>query len=302
MRIPTSLTDEFSLQLNKIHSSISDAALKAFKPSIQGSETSLIKLQHGPIEVEKLNLFYLEDVQKYFKKLQALLKDWHTDNAPTIAPLGGTELNPMKRLSVIFSTQFNNVKISCSFNIQYSCKKYYRLDGNIMPLQEDLSKIEDKINSINADTEKRIWSKIKGELKKRGVPVDDENYITQVSRNENYLSELLLDFMDLSSKYELLFKQKESKTEKLNKKKERIARNLEKFAIEANVTEPVLLDELGISTRKNGLFVYLDIHNATTGGDLFRDDISKKSVSEIIPRLTEIEYGLNELTVMHRLG
>ena len=302
MRIPTSLTDEFSLQLNKIHSSISDAALKAFKPAIQGSETSLIKLQYGPIEVEKLQLFYLEDMQKYFKKLQALLKDWHTDNAPTIAPLGGTELNPMKRLSVIFSTKLDNVKISCSFSIQYSFEKYYKFDGNIRSLQEDLSKIEDEINCVNAEMEKRIWSKIKGELKKRGVPVDDENYITQVSRNENYLSELLLDFMDLSSKYELLFKQKESKTEELNKKKERIARNLEKFVIEANITEPVLLDELGISTRKSGLFVYLDIHNATTGGGLSRDDISKKTVSEIIPKFTEIEYGLNELTVMHRPG
>lgn len=300
MRVPTSLTDEFSLKLNKIHGSISDASLKAFKPAIHGKETSLIKLQYGPIEVEKLNLFYPEEFQTYYKELQALLKDWHTDSAPTIAPLSGTELNQMKRLSAIFSTQLDNVKISCSFNIQYSSKRYYRLDGNIRLSQEDLAKIQGEINSLNADTEKRIWSKIKEELKKRGVLVDDENYITQVSRNENYLSELLSDFMDLNRKYEPLFKQQESKIAKLNKKKECITKNLEKFVVEANVTTPVLLDELGISTRAGGLFVYLDIRNAATDGDLSRNDIAKETESKIIHKYEEIEYGLNELTAMHR--
>ncbi len=300
MRILTSLTDEFSLELNKIHGSISAAALKAFKPAIQGKETSLIKLQRGPIEVEKLDLFYIEDIQTYCKELQALLKDWYIDGAPAIAPIGGTESNSIKRISAIFSTQLNNVKISCSFNIQYSCNKYYKLDGNIMSLQEDLAKIEGKINSVNADMEKRIWSKIKGDLKKHGIPVDDENYIKQVSRNENYLSELLVDFMDLSSKYELLFKEKERKIVKLNKKKERITRELEKFVVEANVTKPVLLDELGISTRAGGLFVYLDIRDATTGGDLPRDNISNDITSKIVPKFKEIENGLDELTLMHK--
>ena len=295
MRILTSLPDEFSLQLNKIHSSISDVALKVFKPVMQGRETSLIKLQHGPIEVEKLNLFYPENIQKYCKELQTLLKGWYTDSTPAIAPLAGTELNSMKRLSAILSTQLDNAKLSCSFNVHYLSKKYYKLDGNIRSLQEDLTKIEDEIKSVNADTEKRIWSKIKGELKKRGVPVDDENYITKASRNENHLSELLLDFMDLSSKYEPLFKQNEGKVAKLNKKKERIARTLEKFVIEANVTKPVLLDELGISTRASGLFLYLDIRDATTGGDLSRDNISNDATSKIIPKFKEIEHGLNEL-------
>lgn len=302
MRIPNSLTDEFSLELNKMHSNVSDAALKAFKPAIQGRETNLIKLQHGPIEVEKLNLFYLEDIQRYCKELQALLKDWYTDNAPIIAPLGGTESNSMKRLSIIFSTELNNFKISCSFNLQYSSKKYYMLDGNITSLKKELSKIDSEINAINVDAEKEIWSTIKEELKKRGVPVNDEKYIMQIFRDESQLSELLSDFIDLNSKYESLLKQKESKIEELNKKKEQITKNLEKFVVDANVIEPVLLDELGISTRKNGLFVYLDIRNAATGDDLPSGDISKEVASKITFKFKEIEYGLNELIVTHKTG
>jgi hypothetical protein len=300
MRIPTSLTDEFSLGLNKIHSSICGAALRAFKPVIQGQETGMIKLQRGPIEVEKLDLFYSEDIRTYCKELQALLKDWYIENAPIIAPIGGTEANQARRLSIIFSTQINNIKILCAFNIQYLCKKYYRLDRNIKPLQEDLAKVESEISSAKAAMEKRIWSTIKRDLKKRGVPVDDESYITQVSRNENYLEELLLDFMDLSSKYEQLFKQKEIKISKLNKKKERIARKMEEFVIEANVTKPVLLDELGISTRAGGLFVYLDIRNATTGNDLSRDDISNSVAPKIISKFKAIEYGLDKLAAIHK--
>jgi len=228
-----------------------------------------------------------------------LLNDWHTDNAPAIAPLAGTESNPMKRLSVTLSTQLNkiNVRLSCAFSIQYSCKKYYKFDGSIRSLQEALSKIDGEINSVNLETEKRIWSEVKEELKKRGFPVEDENYITQVSRNENYLYELLSDFMDLGSKYEPLLKQKESKIVKLKKKKERVARNLEKFVIEANITEPVLLDELGVSTRSRGLFVYLDMHNSKTGADMPRDNISNETASRIEDKFREIERGLNELTL-----
>jgi len=294
MRILTSLTDEFSLQLNKIHNGISEAALGFFKPVMQGTETSLVKPQYGPIEVEKVNLFSIEDVQKYCKQLQALLKGWHTENAPTIAPLAGATLGATKRLSAVFSAELNSIKISCTFNIQYSSKNYYRLDRKITSLQEELTKIESEINSTKADAEKRIWSAIKEELRKKGVPVDDENYITQVSRNENYLSELLSDFMDLSNKYESLLSEKDPKIDELENKRAGIVDELETFLVEANVTEPVLLDELGISTRKSGLFVYLDIRSAT-GNDLSRKDISEQAVPIIVTKFREMEDGLNEL-------
>jgi len=294
MRILTSLTDEFSLQLNKIHNGISEAALRFFKPVMQGTETSLVKPQYGPIEVEKVNLFSIEDVQKHCKKLQALLKGWDMENAPSIAPLGGATLGATKRLSAVFSAELNSIKISCTFNIQYSSKNYYRLDRKIMSLQEELAKIESEINSTKADAEKRIWSAIKEELRKKGVPVDDENYITQVSRNENYLSELLSDFMDLSNKYESLLSEKDPKIDELENKRESIVDELETFLIEANVTEPVLLDELGISTRKSGLFVYLDIRSAT-GNDLPREDISEQAASSIATKFREMEDGLNKL-------
>ncbi len=294
MRILTSLTDEFSLQLNKIHSGISEAALRFFKPVMQGSETSLIKLQYGPIEVEKVNLFSIEDVQKYCKQLQALIKGWHMENAPTIAPLAGATLGATKRLSAVFSAELSSIKISCTFNIQYSSKDYYRLDRKITSLQEELAKIESEINSIKENAEKRIWSAIKEELRKKGVPVDDESYITQVSRNENYLSELLSDFMDLSNKYEALLSEKNPNVDELENKRASIVDELEKFLIEANVTEPLLLDELGISTRKSGLFVYLDIRSAT-GNDLPREDISEQAASSIATKFREMEDGLNEL-------
>jgi hypothetical protein len=294
MRIVTSLTDEFSQQLNKIHNGISEAAIRFFKPVTQGAETSLIKLQHGPIEIEKVNLFSIKDVQKYCKKLQALLKDWHTENAPTIAPLAGATLGATKRLSAVFSAELKSIKILCTFNIQYSSKNYYRLDRKIMSLQEELTKIEREINSIKEDVEKRIWSAIKEELRKKGVPVDDENYITEVSRNENYLSELLSDFMDLSNKYESLLSEKDPKMDELENKRASILDELGTFLIEANVTEPILLDELGISTRKSGLFVYLDIRNAS-GNDLPREDISEQAASSIATKFKEMEDGLNEL-------
>ncbi|HLE34903.1 MAG TPA: hypothetical protein VI698_03335 [Nitrososphaerales archaeon] len=294
MRILTSLTDEFSLQLNKIHNGISEAALRFFKPVMQGTETSLVKPQYGPIEVEKVNLFSIEDVQKHCKKLQALLKGWDMENAPSIAPLGGATLGATKRLSAVFSAELNSIKISCTFNIQYSSKNYYRLDRKIMSLQEELAKIESEINSTKADAEKRIWSAIKEELRKKGVPVDDENYITQVSRNENYLSELLSDFMDLSNKYESLLSAKDPKIDELENERASIVGELETFLIEANVTEPLLLDELGISTRKSGLFVYMDIRN-TTGSDLPREDISEQATSSIATKFKEMEDGLNEL-------
>ena len=294
MRILTSLTDEFSLTLNNLQGSISDATLKAFKPVMQGRETNMIKMQLGPIEVEKLNTFYIEDIQNYCKDLQSLLKDWHTENI-SMAPLAGTTLGATKRLSTTFSTEVDSMKISYTFNIHYSSKNYYELDSNITSLQEELAKIEGEINSIKIDTEKRIWSTIKEDLKKRGVPVDDENYITQASRDENYLSELLSDFMDLSDKYESLLNQKDPKIEELSKRKEQIANELEKFVVEANVTEPVLLDELAISTRKNGLFVYLDIRDARTHDDLPRNDISEKVIPNIISKFKEMEHALNEL-------
>lgn len=294
MRILTSLTDDLSLQLNKIHENISKSVLKVFKPTIQGKETSLIKLQAGPIEVHKVNLFYMEDIQNYFKGLQSLLKDWHVENAPTIAPLAGAMLNATKRLSVTFSTKLDNVELSCTFNLQYSSTPYYKLDRSIMILQEEVARIEAEINSIKTNMENRIWSAVREELRKKGVPVDDENYLTQASRDENYLSELLSDFMDLSSKYESLLNEKDPKIEELSKRKEQIANELEKFVVEANVTEPTLLDELGISTRKSGLFVYLDIRNAT-GSDLPRDDISEQAASSIVTKFKEMEDGLNEL-------
>jgi len=295
MRILTSLTDEFSLKLNKIHGSVSETALKVFKPAMQGKETNLIKLKFGTIEVEKLNLFYTEDVQNYCKELQALLKDWHTENSPTIAPLAGATLGATKRLFIVFPTEIDNIKLSCTFNVHYSSNKYYKLDKSITSLQDELAKIDTEIDSKKADIEKRIWSTIKEELKKKGVPVEDENYITQASRDENYLSELLSDFMDLSSKYESLFNEKDPKIEELSKRKEQIANELEKFVVEANVTEPVLLDELAISTRKNGLFVYLDIRDARTHNDLPRNDISEKIAPKIISKFKEMEHALNEL-------
>ncbi|MGH9923435.1 MAG: hypothetical protein ACRD38_11855 [Nitrososphaerales archaeon] len=300
MRILTSLTDEFSLQLNKMHNGISEAAHRFFKPVMQGTETSLIKPQYGPIELEKVNPFSIEDIENYCKQLQALLKGWHIENAPSIAPLAGATLGATKRLSAVFSAELNSIKISCTFNIQYSSKSYYRLDKKIMLLQEELAKIESEINSIKTHAEKRVWSAIKEELRKKGVPVDDENYITQASRDENYLSELLSEFIDLSSKYESLLNEKDPKIEALEKKKELTARKLEEFVIEANVTEPILLDELGISTRKSGLFVYLDIRSAATGNDLPREDIPMVVAPKIITKFKEIEQALNKLAVMHR--
>jgi hypothetical protein len=294
MRILTNLTDEFSLQLNKIHNGISEAALRFFKPVMQGTETSLVKPQYGPIEVEKANLFPIEDVQKYCKKLQASLKGWDIENAPSIAPLAGATLGATKRLAAVFSAELNIIKISCTFNIQYSSKNYYRLDRKITSLQEELARIESEISSAKADAEKRIWSAIKEELRKKGVPVDDENYITQVSRNESYLSELLSDFMDLSNKYEALLSEKDPTIDELENKRANIVYELENFLIEANVTEPILLDELGISTRRSGLFVYLDIRSAT-GSDLSREDISEQAASNIVTKFKEMEDGLNEL-------
>ncbi|MGH9923298.1 MAG: hypothetical protein ACRD38_11160, partial [Nitrososphaerales archaeon] len=138
------------------------------------------------------------------------------------------------------------------------------------------------------------WSAIKEELRKKGVPVDDESYITQASRDENYLSELLSEFMDLSNKYESLLNEKDPKIDELENKRASIVDNLATFLIEANVTEPVLLDELGISTRKRGLFVYLDIRNAT-GNDLPREGISEQAASSIATKFREMEEGLNKL-------
>ncbi|MGH9877045.1 MAG: hypothetical protein ACRD5H_05355, partial [Nitrososphaerales archaeon] len=252
------------------------------------------------IEVEQVKLFSIEDIENYCKQLQALLKGWHMENAPSIAPLAGATLGATKRFSAVFSVELNSIKISCTFNIQYSSKSYYRLDKKIMLLQEELAKIESEINSIKTHAEKRVWSAIKEELRKKGVPVDDENYITQASRDENYLSELLSEFIDLSSKYESLLNEKDPKIEALEKKKELTARKLEEFVIEANVTEPILLDELGISTRKSGLFVYLDIRSAATGNDLPREDIPMVVAPKIITKFKEIEQALNKLAVMHR--
>jgi hypothetical protein len=298
MRILTSLKDEFSLQLNKIHSGISEEALRFFKSVMQGTETSLIKPQYGPVEVEKVNLFSIEDVQKYCNELQGLLKGWHIENAPSTAPLAGATLGATKRLSAVFSAELDGIKISCTFNIHYSSKSYYMLDRKIASLHEELTKIESETNAIKAEAEKKLWSAIKEELRKKGVPVDDENYITQVSRNENYLSELLSDFMDLSSKYESLLSETDPKIDELENKRAGIARELGKLLIEANVTEPILLDELGISTRKSGLFVYLDIRSAVTGDDVPRGDISIAVAPKIIIKFKEMEEGLNELGSM----
>jgi len=163
-----------------------------------------------------------------------------------------------------------------------------------MSLQDELAKIESEINFKKANAETRIWSAIKEELRKKGVPVDDENYITQVSRNESYLSELLSDFMDLSDKYESLLSEKDPKLDELENKRARIIDELGTFLIEANVTEPVLLDELGISTRKTGLFAYLDIRNLT-GKDIPREDISEQVASGIVTKFKEMEDCLNKL-------
>lgn len=262
---------------------------------MHGRETSLIRLVYGPIGVEKVKLFYVDAAEKQCQRLHSLLK-WNvnTQIAPLATPLGSMDSMPMKRFSAVFYSTVENMRASCSFNIQYSFAKYFKLDTSIMELQKELLKIEEQIDSMNAESEREVWEKIRDDLKKKGVAIDD-SYLSNVSKDEEKLAEFFEEFMELSRKYEDLFKANESRIEELNRKKEPIKKKLDEFIVEADVTEPVILDELGISTRKRGIFVHMDLHD-NNGKDMARDEIPAGTESRIIDKFREIDDALNKLT------
>jgi hypothetical protein len=286
MRAPIKGDDYFCTQVNGAAEKVQSAFLGAIKPAIEMHKD---KVMLGDGTITEADTFDPHKVQKFFQLLEKSFEGW------TFSGILQSTTEDLHRTYSTFSKEADRFHVTAYFGIQFHVLLYYRLDREVIEIQRELAKIEDKSTSALRNIKYTTNEVLASELEKRGYAnLEFEDLFARVFQDEKLLSEL-------SEKAAVVEVQFPEFRETSSRKTELISR-LNKLLVKLYRISPVLIDYNRLMQGEEGVTNYFDIdvlekNKKTKRREAFVDttkmpkdstDMLSKELGKIAETLTKI--------------
>ena len=243
MRAPIKGEDYFCRQVNGAAEKVQNAFLRAIKPAI---EMHRDKVMLGDGTITEADTFDPQKVQDFFQMLEKSFEGW------TFSGILRSTTEDLHRIYATFSKEDDKFYIITYFGIQYHVLLYYRLDREIIEIQKELAKIEDKAASALRNIKYTANEVLSTEFEKRGYAnLEFDELFARVFQDEKLLGEL-------SEKAAVVEVQFPEFRETRSRKAELISR-LNQLLIKFYRISPVLVDYNRLMQGEEGVTNYFDI-------------------------------------------
>jgi hypothetical protein len=243
MRAPIKGDDYFCSQINGTAEKVQDAFLSAIKPAIEMHKD---RVMLGDGTITEADTFDPQKVQDFFQLLEKSFEGW------TFSGILRSTTEDLHRIYSTFSKEYDTFYITTYFGIQYHVLLYYRLDREIIEIQKELLKIEDKTASALRNIKDTANEVLATEFEKRGYAnLEFDELFARVFQDEKLLGEL-------SEKAAVVEVQFPEFRETRSRKAELISR-LNQLLIKFYRVSPVLIDYNRLMQGEEGVTNYFDI-------------------------------------------
>ncbi|MDQ3836186.1 MAG: hypothetical protein M3270_04540 [Thermoproteota archaeon] len=243
MRAPIKGDDYFCRQVNGAAEKVQNAFLWAIKPAIEMHKD---KVMLGDGTITEAGTFDPQKVHNFFQLLEKSFEGW------TFSGILQSTTEDLHRMYSTFSKEADKFHITAYFGIQFHVLLYYRLDREVIEIQKELAKIEDKTASALSNIKYTANEVLATELEKRGcADLEFDDLFARVFQDEKLLNEL-------SEKAAVVEVQFPEFREMRSRKAELISR-LNQLLIKFYRISPVLVDYNRLMQGEEGVTNYFDI-------------------------------------------
>ena len=282
MRIPNKLSDEFSIQLNNLHSNISQKYLEIVKKELQPQQVNVML---ADASVTQHDTFDPKKITKFYEMLAGKMKNWSSQG------IAETDRPDLKRPHVLFATLIENYSLSSYFGIQYHALPFYKLDNRIKDIQIEIMELDDKVATTKGEISRKENAVLEEELSKRDIAnLGFEEMLTTMYNDQQLYNELTRKVDDIESDNPGYLDMIERKDE--------LVTELKNMIIELNRLSLVLVDHNQLMTGEEGVAVYFDLEVIRKGeksGTIEIVKISSTVKKTIKDRFEEVELALKEV-------
>ncbi len=243
MRAPIKGDDYFCRQVNGAAEKVQNAFLWSIKPAIEMHKD---KVMLGDGTITEAGTFDPQKVHNFFQLLEKSFEGW------TFSGIHQSTTEDLHRMYSTFSKEADKFHITAYFGIQFHVLLYYRLDREVIEIQKELAKIEDKTASALSNIKYTANEVLATELEKRGcADLEFDDLFARVFQDEKLLNEL-------SEKAAVVEVQFPEFREMRSRKAELISR-LNQLLIKFYRISPVLVDYNRLMQGEEGVTNYFDI-------------------------------------------
>ena len=282
VRIPNDFTDEFSMQLNKLYSDISQQYFENVKIQIQPQKVNVML---ADANVTQRDTFDPQKVIMFYEILAKKMKNWSSQG------IAKTDTDDLKRLHVLFIILIENYSLSCYFGIQYHALPFYKFDDKIKSIQIEIMELDEKIAKIKEEKSSKENAILEEELKRREIANLGFEEMLETMYNDEYLyNELARKVDDIENnnpEYLKMIKRRDNLLEELNN-----------MVIHLYRTSSALLGYNQLMQGEEGMAVYFDLEIIKKGektGTIEIEKISPKIKEVIKDMFKEVELVLKKV-------
>jgi len=273
VQIPSGNTDPFI----KLMSEKAEIIRVGFLEQVKNLTKKVpLKVMLGDGTVTEQESFDPALVRRFFDDFLRKIPNWNNQG------VSATSEQDLRRNFIKFEIKEGNYLLSCHMSLQYHALLYYKLDHRVIEIQQQLSELTDRINTLTLQVGPENDKLIEEKLRQRGY------------REMDYekLFELLFSHDDLVQELGQSIKSTQVELADLNSKRDLLFRELDNMLIEIYHTTPVLIDENRMIAAEEGCLCNFNLEyvkNDSRQGDINLSRITEKTKCNLLDLLGNIQ-------------
>ena len=235
-----------------------------------------LKVMLGDGTVTEQESFDPALVRRFFDDFLRKIPNWNNQG------VSATSEQDLRRNFIKFEIKEGNYLLSCHMSLQYHALLYYKLDHRVIEIQQQLSELTDRINTLTLQVGPENDKLIEEKLRQRGYREMDHEK----------LFELLFSHDDLVQELGQSIKSTQVELADLNSKRDLLFRELDNMLIEIYHTTPVLIDENRMIAAEEGCLCNFNLEyvkNDSRQGDINLSRITEKTKCNLLDLLGNIQ-------------
>lgn len=283
MRIPSNLTDEFSITLNRIYANTSKLYLDDISKLVQVRKVNTML---NDASVTQQETFEPQGVTAFFEQLGRRLEHWSSQG------IEKTDTDDMRRLHLQLNTSVGKYELSCYLAIQYHALPFYRCDSEVIEMKKKLVELDERIAELGPAIEKMKNALLEEELRKRGMgDLNIQDLLVTMYNDEKLFSALAQKVQEIEESNPGYYQAMEER--------ERLLARLNGMIFEVYRIKPALIDQNGLLQGEEGAALHFDLQvlnkDGGRSGRLSMAKVQEESKETIIERFREIEEVLGAI-------
>jgi len=273
VQIPSGNTDPFI----KLMSEKAEIIRVGFLEQVKNLTKKVpLKVMLGDGTVTEQESFDPALVRRFFDDFLRKIPNWNNQG------VSATSEQDLRRNFIKFEIKEGNYLLSCHMSLQYHALLYYKLDHRVIEIQQQLSELTDRINTLTLQVGPENDKLIEEKLRQRGYREMDHEK----------LFELLFSHDDLVQELGQSIKSTQVELADLNSKRDLLFRELDNMLIEIYHTTPVLIDENRMIAAEEGCLCNFNLEyvkNDSRQGDINLSRITEKTKCNLLDLLGNIQ-------------